>query len=405
MAPALHSTPSQARPVSPVDMWDHECVTVENRNPGGLVLPTKREPDARAHGPVHFRNRTEIGMHIDFGTTSRHQPKIHKAAHSDGFDDAVVKLKPQSEAGPFHANNVIPAANPAATERPPRLFGEGKDWGISTTGPMRWLAAGGAGVAVLIVAALAIQELWLMPRKKLPVEPVAVVTAQQPEEEVQGFDPDGLIEQDARALCTAYAMANTPQQVLPIIRNAQRLTKRLQHDWQPWMAPAGWQPARDAEWQVSTEGGVSHGLLHVCKPNFSKSCVYFVREEGSLRIDWEATQGLGDASFETLQKGTGSGGIIRAYVAPANFYSLTFPESQFRSFILFGMDHERVVWGYAKLATPAQSSLEKVFASGAALESDHAQQTITLRLSPGPTGSQKNQWIIGEMLHIGWVSP
>ncbi len=316
----------------------------------------------------------------------------------------MVKLEPQHEEGAFQASMVIPAGELTLPEAPQKLQGEGKDWGLAYNTPKLWMWGACLAVAAVLVTALATQELYLMKRKAPRSQPIEVVKEAQIEE-VTGFEIGGPSEEVARTMAAAYAQAKTLEEVLPLIRNAPRLAARLKLDWQPWNAPPHWQPAREAMWDVSGKGGIGHGLLHGQKPDFSRYAIYFVCEGESLRIDWEATQGLGDADFSTLVRGVGSGGVTRAFMAPANFYSLIFPESEFRSFKMLAPDREHVLWGYAKLGTPAESALVKAFSADNLPESANAVQPITLRLTPGPKGAQKNQWLIGEMLHIDWVCP
>jgi hypothetical protein len=194
-------------------------------------------------------------------------------------------------------------------------------------------------------------------------------------------------------------------EVLPLIRDADRLAARLKRDWQAWNVPENWQTPFTAEWQVSSQGGRSYGLLAGRKPDFSRFNAYFIRDGEKFLLDWEATQGLGDAAFDTLQRGVGSGGVVRAFVTPENFYSLKFPESEFRSYKVLAPDREQVIWGYVKLGSPEAAALSQVFQTGVILDSANSEQPMTLRILPSPEGSLKNQWIIGEMLHIDWVSP
>jgi len=63
------------------------------------------------------------------------------------------------------------------------------------------------------------------------------------------------------------------------------------------------------------------------------------------------------------------------------------------------------VWGYVKSDDPAAAALLKVFESAKNDGELPTEQAMTLRLTPPPAGAQKNQWLIGEMLHIDWVSP
>jgi len=320
------------------------------------------------------------------------------------YGGEVVRLEQALTEGPFQAAKIIPAQPLTAAGGARELQGEGQDWGQTRPHPLRWLVMAGVLVGGVLVAALATQELLRTPKAKARTAGLELVEPTQVEP-MQGFELDGPSEENARALLAAYAVATTPKAVIPLIRNAPRLTQRLTQNWHAWQVPANWLPAHNATWQISAAGGRNHGCLSGRKPDFTPYQVFFVREGEALRIDWEATEGLGDATFATLARGRGMGGTIRTYATPENFYSLVFPETEFRSYKLLAADHEQVVWGYVKLGDPAAAALLKVFESAMNNGELPAEQAITLRLTPPPAGAQKNQWLIGEMLHIDWVSP
>jgi hypothetical protein len=316
----------------------------------------------------------------------------------------VVKLEAILTETSFQARNaIVPPLKPAA-EAPQNLRGESTEWGKVSKTPTRWLATAAGGVVLLVVLAMVTQEVWLKDPKTAVV---AVVEAPEdaPFEEVAGFELDSSSEADARKLLATYAKATTVEEVLPLIRSGQALADRLKLDWQPWGLAPDWQPPVLAVWEVSAEGGRSHGLLRGNRPDFSRFRAYFVREDDALKLDWEATAGLGDASFETLQKGMGTGGKLRAYVKLDNYYSQLLAEDAYHSFRLKAPDGEQVVWGYSKQGTPADAALLKIFEPSVIDGEAKSELPITLRLEPGPENCQKNQWLIREMLHIDWVSP
>jgi hypothetical protein len=409
MAPILHDPVTQTNSATLTDEWDHAPVPATGNVLSGQVLPTKRVRRHAGQPAANIKSKAKFGVLIDIKSAARTAPQAEAPAAPPAAihnsDDTVVKLEPLSEAGPFQANKVIPAMELTPQAAPLRLHGEGKDWGYARKHPLLWLLGGGLGVAASVIAALAVQELYLMQRQKLKAHPGAWLQVEKVEV-AQRAEIDELSEESARTMVAAYATADTPAKVLPLIRDAERLASRLTHDWQPWNAPPTWQPARDAEWKVSAEGGKCHGLLSGLKPDFAKFRVCFVREGENLRIDWEATEGMGDTSFDALQRGVGSGGLVRAYIAPENFYSITYPDAQFCSFKMLAMDREQVIWGYARVGSPEAEAMLKVFAAKEFLGGmASAEQAMTVRLAPGLKGSQKNQWLIGELLHIDWVSP
>lgn len=399
MTAKFHDPNNHVPPVSAADVWDdgdglaHPAHPA--RHPGGVRLPAKRGPATATPEPA--------GLRIDFPQAARKAPASEQPVPIKEYGGEIVRLDQVLAEAPFQAAKVIPPLEPPAREGPRESHGDAKDWGKVRHHPFRWLVAGGIGVGGVLVAALATQE-FLAPKPK-PQKAHLEVVEEAKLEDLKGFELDGPCQDNARALLAAYAKATTPEEVLPLIRDAARLSHRLRADWLPWQAPADWLPARDASWQVSAEGGRPHGSLSGRKPDFSPYRAYFVREGEALRIDLEATEGLGDAAFAALQQGRGSGGVVRAYLSPENFYSLTFPETAFRSFKLLAPDREFVVWGYVKSGSPAAAALLKVFEPTVSGADAPTEVPMTLRLTAAVTGVQKNQWLIGELLHIDWVCP
>ncbi|MEI6656401.1 MAG: hypothetical protein WCP45_16685 [Verrucomicrobiota bacterium] len=404
MAPHTHDTPYQSPPLAPVDEWEMEEVLVETQVAGNVELPTRRRLEPRVQARTQAPKESSRGLRIDVALAPRRNSPTPVQVQLKEFGGAVVKLEPLPEEAPFHANKVIAKSDRPEPAAPEELQGEGKNWGKKSHAPQLWLWCIGIAIGVLLVAALTINELFLIDRKKSSARPLELA-AEAKVDEVKGFEIGGSSEETARNLAAAYAKAKTPEEVYPIIRHAARLAARLKLDWQPWNAPPNWQPTNEHAWEVSVKGGICHGVLRGQKPDFSRYGLYFVCEGETLQIDWEATQGLGDTDFATLNRGLGSGGVIRAYLTPENFYSLVFPEAEYAAYKMLAPDRSLVIWGYVKLGTPAETALQKVFEAEKHADAPLLEQAVTLRLTPPPKGAQKNQWLIGEMLHIDWVSP
>ena len=404
MASDIHDTTYYPLAVAPADVWDMEERPVEIQGACGTLLPATRRLESRRQAPARMMNEGSRGLRIDIAVATRKDPATPTKAEIKQFGGAVVKLEPLHHEEPFQANKVIPVGERVTQEGPRELQGEGKDWGNAHAPPRFWLWSAGVAIALALIAALAYHELYLIDRKQVPGRALELVEEAKVDE-VEGFEIGGTSEETARSMAAVYAKAKTPEEVMPLIRNAERLSARLKLDWQPWNGPDNWQAELGHTWEVSVKGGICHGLLCGQKPDFSRYGMFFVCEEGSLRIDWEATQGLGDADFATLNRGVGSGGVIRAYLTPETFYSLVFQEAEYAAYKMLAPDRDLVIWGYVKHGTPAETALRKVFEAEKHADAPLLEQAVTLRLAPPPKGAQKNQWLIGEMLHIDWVSP
>ena len=394
----LHFDPhNHAPPVAQCDEWADAHGTVADLAPTRSARRVKRAIQPPAVVPEPSRTRPDMGIHIDVKLPGRRLP-------ADESPAAVIKLESPTAETPFLAKQSIAPVPQEEAESHRNLQGEGVEWGRQSFIATRWMAFSAAGVVLLVLLALLTQEIWLRDSKAASAPPI-VMSQVVAMAEVVGFELDGSSERQARELLATYARATAVGEVLPLIRNGAALADRLKLDWQPWRAPEHWQEPFQAAWAVSDDGGRSHGLLRGIKPDFSKFRVYFVREGEALMIDWEATQALGDASFETLQKGKGTGGRVRAIAKLDSFFTQDFPEESFHSFRLQAMDDELFVWGYSRIGSPADDGLMRIFQPGVINSEAVSEVPITVRLEPGPDGCQKNQWFIGEMLHIDWVSP
>jgi hypothetical protein len=404
MDPLQPDPHNHAPSVSADDEWVDGYGTAQDLPEFRPVLPPKRAVPAPDPAPTRSRSRPEMGIQIDVARPARRPPADDSPPPASAPGHDVVKLEAILTETSFQARNaIVPPLKPAA-EAPQNLRGESTEWGKVSKTPTRWLVTAAGGVVLLVVLAMVTQEVWLKD-PKAAVGAVVEAPEDAPLEEVAGFELDSSSEADARKLLATYATATTVEEVLPLIRSGQALADRLKLDWRPWRLAPDWQPPVLAIWEVSAEGGRSRGLLRGNRPDLSRFRAYFVREDDALKLDWEATEGLSDASFETLLKGMGTGGILRAYVKLDHYYTQVLPEDTYHSFLLLAPDRKQSVCGYSKMGTPADAALMKIFNPSVIDGEAKSELPITLRLEPGPENCQKNQWLIGEMLHIDWVSP
>lgn len=390
------------------DEWDDPILLEEGElERGGVVLPPKRKVPLAETAPARKRGRAEMGLQISAKIRVGRTIRETDDPESGDPPGDVVKLECASADQPFQPTHVIKQREKPPFESP-RETGPQKEehlaWGTKQRHPIRWLIGSALGVVVLLVISLVVQALWL--RDPPEATPEAVQLASLPPlDEVEGFELDGTSENESRALFNAYAKANSPGDVLPLIRNREALADKVRRDWRPWGGPPGWEVPFEAAWSVRQENGRGFGVLSGNLPDFKPFKAFFVREDGVLKLDWEASLGLGDSSFGMLQRGSGSGGIIRAYAKPDWYFSEVLSEDRYRCFKLIAPDQQEVIWAYAELGSQPDTGIMAFFPSGGVLEAVYSELPVTLRLAPAPEGAQKNQWLITEMLHNEWVSP
>jgi hypothetical protein len=124
-----------------------------------------------------------------------------------------------------------------------------------------------------------------------------------------------------------------------------------------------------------------------------------------LKMDWKATTAHGTADFTTMAEGRGDASEIRGWIKPADFYTLAFPENEFRSYQLLSADQRQFLWVYARLDDPAQRVLDDEFMGGGILQGRAEPQKMTLSLGRGSADALPNQWAVMELLHKEWIAP
>lgn len=391
-------------PASYDDEWDDPELLAEEQVIDRTILPPKREQPPASAKPARKRTKVEMGLQIT--------AKVRTAPRTDDSeDDAVVKLDCPTADQAFQPTHMIIDRREKAPPPPPKPIGgkireEHLEWGEKPKHSHHWLLRSGIAVALLLAAALTIQQLWVRNTDEEYKPQESLLEEREKLPEVEGFEIDGSSDRQSRALLATYAKARSASDILPFVRDRDSLVERITRDWTPWNVPANWSEPETCAWETGNESGRGFGLLCGSLPDLSRFRAYFVRENGVLRLDWEATTGACSTPFEMLVQGKGTGGKTRAFVKPDTFFTQAFPESLYRSFKLLSPDQTAVVWAYTKIGSPADNAIMAYFPSGILLESEHGELPMTVTLSPPDQNeTQKNQWLLTEMLHNEWVSP
>jgi hypothetical protein len=213
-----------------------------------------------------------------------------------------------------------------------------------------------------------------------------------------------LVEQ-AEKLLVQYAAAESVEQALPFVRDAERVKERMERLWKPWGVSPMLAAGEEIEGFViedSPRAGIS---LKGRKGDFSSFNMVFVREGEGLKLDWEASHGIGEVQVAELQGGgAAEGRLVRGMIEPSEFYTLAFPDDQFRSFRLVDADGDHFIWVFTPLGSPVASALKSEFNEDSVLLEKSGPIQATLRLS-GTGSSSGKCYEITEMLHKGWVTP
>lgn len=268
---------------------------------------------------------------------------------------------------------------------------------------MVWMSVGTCAIAIAAVGALmaARKDIPQKVREDLPVKPV----------DAAGQENDYFVRHStelaakAEKILERYAAADSVADVLPLVRDAGRVESRMAGHWKPWgSAPAFAKGTPPENFVIENAGRSALGMTGL-KADFSRFEVYFVLQKGELKLDWEASHGIGDVQIDELRTGkVVKDKMVRAVIRPGNFHTPEFPETGFRSYQLLDKDGQNFVWAFARIDAPVAALLEEEFNENSILLEKSGSLNATVRVS-GPMENGVSLFLLTEMLHKGWVTP
>jgi hypothetical protein len=217
----------------------------------------------------------------------------------------------------------------------------------------------------------------------------------------------GTLVPEAESLLKRYAAAKSPAEVLPLIRNAGTVGPRMTPRWKSWGEGPALASGEAIDNIIEYKTAWPSLLLKGKRSNFDPFEFHFVREAGVLKIDWEASEGMGDCSVVELRAGfKADNSVVRVKVTPSNFYTPVFPESGFRSYQLSDSSRYEFVWAFAPLGSPEAAFLSEMLNEDSRILKNKGSKVValTLKLS-GPKSEGAKIFLINEVLHKGWVTP
>ncbi len=383
--------------------------------PGAPILPPRKSP-RNADPDGKFTTRRNANIMVVEPSIAADEPGDEPAERSI----EVVYYEPPVVAARLEIDDaerpvrIAPTPSKPFTPREPRKRseaapGESHHWGIAQSNrhTARWMWAAGTTVLLLVAGAVAA---W--PRHdRLRQAPVSALyeTLEVIDNELtdDATEVRMLLDAlpDALAITTAFLTAETTAGILPLVRNQDGVAAAIANTWQPQTIPPGWAATNSEQWAVEHKNGRAVGKLVVRLPDHRPFHAFFIRQpDGALLLDWEATTGYGTATFGELAAGTGDGTMVRGLLTSADFHTTAFPEADWRAFRLRSPDRQETIWVYAERGGSADLAIANALPLGEILDSRH-DQAVTVTLVPPPPGARPGQWILREMLHIGWVSP
>lgn len=400
------STSNDRVPVlSPDDRWDDAEASAPETSATATVLPPRRTAAGRSSDEsAASAESAQTGLRIEPNLARLEATDSPLRIEVQKIDGSVIRLDPEAPAAAKIARHVAfhekPEPDPDAASP-----GEGRDWGLAHRHPLRWLLGAAALVMVLVIVAMTLLPKINAKNALRPRQQRATFTA-----ETDGSGNPAMAlplakQSEAMQIFRAYAQAVHVDDLIPLVRDGRALKETLRDHWRPLGISKQWAPASDASWAASVAADHPCGILKGSFPDRSKFTAYFTNDGDHLLLDWKATVGFGTASFAQLEKNEGDPGEIRGEISPADFYSATWPEADYRSHRLVSPDGETVIWCYTRRGSATEETITAIFKKTPILKEAHHSRKITVRLERGPAGSLPNQWLVGGLLLVDWISP
>lgn len=376
------------------------------------MLPEKRKGNDEGGGGGSFEVRVigggipssaeaggskgvEIGLRIGGGEAKE------RAAVPAGTD-AVFRLEPVAgdEPEPLPARPMS-EVGPAV----PRVSRSSRKRRVGLAHWTGWMAAASCALIVAAVAGLMVSRKPKAVDSERKAAPVAEKRQELDPEQKYFLEHSAELIAEAESMLARYAAASSLDQVLPLVRDVERVKPMMTGLWQPWGDGPAFASGQELSGFVLEGAGRPAICLTGAKGDFSRFEMVFVREGERLKLDWEASHGIGDARIADLQEGASfTGGLLRVVIRPETFYTADFPESGFQSYQLLDTTGDHSVWGFAPRGSAVARALDEEFNEGSVLLEKNGEIRATVRLAEAPASSRKC-FEIAEMLHKGWVTP
>lgn len=355
------------------------------RRPAGLH--SEPEPQDRGKAPAAVAVVAEPPPDAPAVPRLNHAPARHPPKRGGDVAFEVVARGPRRSSGE------------EAWARPsPRI-----DW--------RWMVAVPLVGALVLVGSLA-AVLALVDKRRdegFTVAPLLGYEVERGEvSDEAGFlaaNPANLMD-EATAILADHGAATTPEQAAPLVLASQHAALTAAGRWRPW-------PSRPA---VARRAALECALVTDRQPPFmvvSGHCedqspfrAYFVRKQGRLRLDWEATSAFSEIPIADLPGATPHTPVaIRCLLRPRTFYTASLPEEQYHCYLLESADARCFVWGYAERDGALDRELDGSLSADSAFMEKKPGERVIVALTAPPQRDSPAQFLITDLLQIEWVMP
>jgi hypothetical protein len=321
--------------------------------------------------------------------------------------ETVIRLEEEISSSKRNARHPVFQEKPTEERPDPATLGEGDDWGVEKNQSLRviiWLGLGMVGMVILgfMLLPMINRNETLHETKSAPTEINGPDTAEKDAAAVNFFVNR---QADAERIFHIYSTAGLWQDLQPWVRESMETPQTVSKKWQPLGLPQDWKSPTKPQWSVVQVGHEIWGSLIGTFPDYGNYSAYFIEADGHLMLDWKATSGYSSATFSQLAKNTGDSSEIRGYIVASQFYSASWPESEYQSFQLLDPEKTTLIWCYARRASSECSTISQLLKKDPVAGDPIGDQKITLQLERGPNETAPNQWQIARLLSLDWITP
>ena len=190
----------------------------------------------------------------------------------------------------------------------------------------------------------------------------------------------------------------------PALWGSECLTNATSHfRWQPRVVRMG-----------SRVGEGERGFLQITGTRIDGAPyeAYFVKEDGRVKLDWDATIGWSEMSFsELLEQKPRREVFLRCRVTKKASFDQDFGDVNYSGYVISGEDGEDFTLAYLPLDSETNKTMDRGlrlllnYGSFVTDQPPHQNQKATLRVRYNAEIGKDGVFEIVEFLHDGWVSP
>jgi hypothetical protein len=201
----------------------------------------------------------------------------------------------------------------------------------------------------------------------------------------------------AQPLAEAFLSATTLEELLPLIRDGERMKPKLiaHHPDGKINAPglSRFNPSGHVSYKDS------FAAVSILTPDFESKQLAFVDGADGLKIDWESWVGWSEMPWQNLSESRPTRPVlIRAMMKSVNYYNFNFAdESKWRSYRLVSPDGEHMLYGYAERNSLLDQRLQP--------REQSTSVAVTVKIRFPDEGDTRNQVMIDDYITDGWIIP